>query len=266
MSCLHDERREARAALTRHCASSEPIALSVVIPAYNEAERLPPYLDILRNYLRTEFEPEYEVIVVDDGSRDTLSQRVGELSQDWPQLMLLTHEQNRGKGAAVRTGMLAARGALLLFTDADGATPIAEERKLRSAVEAGADLAVGSRAVDESSVFHERNWMRRTIGALFAQVMRGVTGLPIRDTQCGFKMFRRDVGERLFRLCDEDGYLFDLEILMLAAQFGYRIDEVAVSWREVPGSKVHLIRDSWRMLRGLFRIRKEVAKIAQPSS
>ncbi len=140
--------------------------LSVVVPAYNESQRLPPYLDRIRSYLTNSYGGHYELIVVDDGSQDSTPHLMQELSQSWPQLKLVRHTRNRGKGAAVRTGMLAACGDMLLLADADGATPIDQEKKLRRALEAGADIAVGSRLVPGAEVerrrFFHRRWLGRT--------------------------------------------------------------------------------------------------------
>ncbi len=229
--------------------------LSLIIPAFNEAERLPPYLVSIRQYCNEIWASRYEVLVVDDGSSDGLAKVVDE---HWPQLRLLRHEDNRGKGAAVRRGMLAARGRWLLFADADGATPIEEEARLRRDLEAGADVAVGSRLVRGRDVSCARPWHRKLAGRLFAGVARRVFGLSVHDTQCGFKMFRRDAGRRLFQLCRENGYLFDLELLFWARHLGYAIAEVPISWHEVPGSKMSLARDGVGMATGLFRLRRSL--------
>ncbi len=280
--------------------------LSVVIPAYNEAGRLPRYLDAIRAYGDDVWgASNYEMIVVDDGSTDelaevlahrlTATQRGARTASDrnvqptcsmpWPELRLIRHETNQGKGAAVRTGMLAARGKRLLFADADGATPIAEEAKLRQALEAGADVSVGSRwlchrspnfqtprdgpgdpsYVCDSAVGRvsrpvrvERTRCRQWAGRLFAWAARNALGLDVRDTQCGFKMFTRAAGLSLFQLCRENGYLFDLEILFWAQWSGYRVAEVPVTWIEVAGSKLRFWRDGWRMATGLFRLRRSL--------
>jgi dolichyl-phosphate beta-glucosyltransferase len=233
-----------------------PVELSLVVPAYNEATRLPPYLATIRPYLRGSFGDHHEVLVVDDGSDDALADHLRPLTTDWPQCAVLRHEHNRGKGAAIRTGIAASRGQLVLFADADGATPIAEERKLRHAVAEGAALAVGSRHLHAEGTTRERVWHRRLGGRLFARLAGLLLGLPISDTQCGFKMLRGDVGRQLADLCREPGYLFDLELLLWARRLGYPVAEVAVCWREIPGSKLRLARDGPALLWGLWKLRR----------
>ena len=142
------------------------ITLSVIIPAYNEAQRLPPYLESVRSYLDRHYAAGYEVIVVDDGSRDGLSDALARLAAHWPELVAMRHPENRGKGVAVRTGILAAAGKRLLFADADGATPIDQETRLSQAVAAGAALAVGSRLVAAPGVTRRRTRIRGLVGRL----------------------------------------------------------------------------------------------------
>ena len=238
----------------------EPIALSVILPAYNEAARLPPHLAAVRQYLQARYSDRYEVIVVDDGSGDGLANVLDGLAAAWPQLRVIRHAQNQGKGAAVRTGMLAAGGALLLFADADGATPIEEEGRLAAAIRAGADLAVGSRLLSAAGTRRSRNWLRGLAGRSFAATARRLLRLSVRDTQCGFKMFRRDVGRRLFSMLREPRYLFDLEVLALANRLGYRTAEVAISWRDVPGGQFKLSRQFPRVLVDLWRLWRRLRK------
>jgi dolichyl-phosphate beta-glucosyltransferase len=238
-------------------------SLSVIIPAYNEAIRLPPYLLLIRDYLERTLGGNYEVIVVDDGSRDGLSDLLEQQCVEWPQLCLHRHRTNRGKGAAVRTGMLAACGTILLFADADGATSIEEEQLLRNALAGGADIAIGSRLLDDGPFKRSKRLLSRDlVGRSFAWLVRQLFGLPLRDTQCGFKMFRRETGQTLFHLCREPGYLFDLEVLIRSQQLGFQITEVPVRWRDVPGSKVRLLRDGWKMVRGLWALRGRVCRDA----
>jgi dolichyl-phosphate beta-glucosyltransferase len=232
-----------------------PPTRSIILPAFNEAHRLPPYLERIRAYLEHALPGEYEVLVVNDGSTDDTARIVADLADTWPGLRLLAHGRNRGKGAAVRTGMLAAEGEWLLMADADGATPIEEEARLADALRAGADVAIGSRLLDDPSVARRRTRTRAVVGRLFAGAVRCWLGLGVHDTQCGFKMFRRDVARALFAQSVESGYLFDVELLLLAQRRGYRVAEVPINWSEVPGGHLSMGRELGRVLVGLWRLR-----------
>jgi dolichyl-phosphate beta-glucosyltransferase len=242
---------------TSHRRSLDPL-LSVVIPAYNEGERLPSYLESIQLYFDKISLFDYEIIVVDDGSNDSSASIVRHMAATWAQLRLVQHPGNRGKGEALRTGIVAAGGSLILLADADGATPVEAERGLREAIRAGADLAVGSRLVGRPEVRCQRIWYRSAAGRLFARIARSSLRLPVRDTQCGFKMVRRDLALELAVLCREPGYLLDVEMLAFAQAMGRRIDEVPVPWSDVPGSKLRMVRDGGRMLQGLWRVRRAV--------
>ncbi len=233
--------------------------LSVVIPAFEEAKRLPPHLETIRQYLLGK-PGGYEVIVVDDGGQDGTADLVQKLRRDWSQLKLMRHSQNIGKGAALRTGLAAARGRSILMTDADGATPITEEKRLRAALIDGADIAVGSRLLTDIEVRRNRHPIRYLLGYVFAAYVRRFLALPVSDPQCGFKMLRAEIAQELLPACDEPGYLFDAQLLLYATRRGFRIADVPVSWREIPGSKVRRFRDGWRMLRGLVRIRRRTRR------
>jgi dolichyl-phosphate beta-glucosyltransferase len=235
------------------------IVLSVIIPAYNESHRLPPYLASVRPYLQQHYPDGHEVIVVDDGSDDGLAEMLPVLAAEWPELVVMRHPVNRGKGAAIRTGMLAAAGRLLLFADADGAAPIDQEAKLAEAIEAGADLAVGSRLLAAKGVTRRRTLRRALVGQVFARFARWWLRIPVHDTQCGFKMFRHEVGRQLFSCGQESQYLFDLELLVLAEQFGYQIAEVPINWSDIPGGHLRLSRELPGVLRGLWRLRRTLA-------
>jgi dolichyl-phosphate beta-glucosyltransferase len=238
--------------------SNERPQLSLILPAFNEAARLPAYLTRVRTHLSERYGAAYEVLVVDDGSTDGLVALLSQAGCDWPQLRWLQHTQNQGKGAAVRTGMLAALGQRLLFADADGATPIEEEPQLSEAIQRGADLAIGSRLLAAADARRSRTWLRGLAGRGFAWLARTALHLSVRDTQCGFKMFRADVGQRLFSLLEEPGFFFDLELLARAERLGYRIAEVPVNWREVPGGHLHLARILPRVLAAVRRIRRRI--------
>jgi dolichyl-phosphate beta-glucosyltransferase len=209
-------------------------ALSVVIPAYDEAARLPPTLVRVREwFLRSGLE--YEVIVVDDGSRDATSDvaRAGGA-------VVLRHEPNRGKGYAVRRGMLAARGARRLFCDADLSTPIEELPTLMDALERGFDVAIASRAVAGARVEVHQPAYREAMGRLFNVLVQGLLLPGLADTQCGFKLFTAQAAEEAFSPCRLDGFCFDVEALYVARRRGLRIAEVPVLWRNDTASRVSL--------------------------
>lgn len=220
---------------------------SVIIPAYNEAERLPAYLREVVLFFEGRGEP-YEVLVVDDGSRDATGDRVRELERSFPRLRLLALPENRGKGHAVRVGMVNARGAFRLFADADGATPIRELERLEPALRAGADVVIGSRALRDPAVRVRAHVHRVVAGRVFNWLVARLGLAGIADSQCGFKCFRAAAAEDLFRALRTDGYGFDVELLLLAQRRGYRIAEVAVNWVDQPGSKVRVLTDGPRML------------------
>jgi dolichyl-phosphate beta-glucosyltransferase len=228
--------------------------LSIVVPAFNEQGRLEPSIRSYLEYCR-ERELATELIVVDDGSLDGTSGLVEELSADYPELRLIRLAENRGKGYAVRSGVVNARGALVLFADADGATPISELVRLEDAIRAGADVAIGSRAMAGTGVEVKAKLYRRLIGRAFHLLVESLTVRTIRDTQCGFKLFRGPVAHDLFSRMRMTGFSFDVELLMMAQRRGYRVAEVPVNWVHQPGSKVNLAVDSLRMARDLFVIR-----------
>lgn len=232
--------------------------VSIIVPAFNERERLPAFLAGVREYCDGTFGESYEVIVVNDGSSDGTREFLDHAAGNWSRLSRIDHARNRGKGTAVRSGMQAARGDYWLFADADGATPICEERKLREAVVAGAEIAVGSRPVACAAGHDGRPFIRWALSGAFRRVSRIFFRLSVHDSQCGFKMFRRGVGHRLAALTREPGYLFDFELLVLADYFGYRVAEVPVAWHDISGSKVRVIRDSLNMLCGLVRLRSRL--------
>jgi len=234
------------------------VEISVVIPAFNEEDRLPAFMESVANYLKKQFPNSHEVIVADDGSTDGTPMWLAEVMTRNPAVRTVRLPENRGKGAAVRAGVLASKGEIVLFCDADGATPIEEERRLRQAIDDGADVAVGSRLVVSPEVEVHRDASRRLAGRMFAAAARWLLHPPVKDTQCGFKMFRGDVGRTIAAQAAEDGYLFDLEWLCLAKRSGFRIAEVAVNWREMPGSKLRAGRDGIKIIRSLFQLRRRL--------
>lgn len=226
-------------------------ALSIIIPAFNEAARLPRFLATALPWLDAH-EPSFEVIVLDDGSHDDTSGAARATGH--PALRVIRHRRNAGKGAAVRTGMLAARGELRLFADADGATELAELPALRAAIAGGAQIAIASREGGGKRV--EVSLFRRTLGRTFNRVVRMGMLPGIRDTQCGFKLFAGPAAWGLFEKLHEPGYAFDVELLFLASQLGLSVAEVPVNWTAIPGSKVNVWADGLRMLRAVRRVKR----------
>ncbi|MCZ6601157.1 MAG: glycosyltransferase family 2 protein [Acidobacteria bacterium] len=231
------------------------VGLSIVIPAFNEAGRIAASLCTILEYLAAEGH-DGEIIVVDDGSRDTTVEVVRGILGDGGPHQLLTGRANRGKGFSVREGALAATRPWTLLSDADLSTPIAEvDRLLTTAVEEELDLVMGSRALAGSRIGVYQGWLRRNMGRSFNLVMRAITGLPFKDTQCGFKLWRTESIRPLLGRLTIDGFAWDVELLVLARRAGLRLAEVPVEWNDVEGSKVAMVADPLRMLRDLVRVR-----------
>ena len=232
------------------------VAWSVVIPAFNEARRLPPYLEEIIAFFDGRGEP-YEVIVVDDGSRDGTAERVRETAGAAP-VRVIPLAGNEGKGAAVRHGMLAAVGAFRMFADADGATPISELKRLEAALAAGAEVAIGSRVVRDPAVAVVARPHRVLAGRFFNGVVARVGLSDVGDSQCGFKAFSARAAETIFGKLRTRGFGFDVEVLMLARFYGFRVAEVAVNWSDKPGSKVGVLKTGpgmfWEILRARVRM------------
>ena len=231
-----------------------PLFLSIIIPAYNEERRLPVYLASVLDYLE-QLDILYEILVVDDGSQDATAEVVARFMQENTRVKLIRLPRNRGKGNAVRTGMLQASGKLRLFADADGATPITELERLRRAIDGGADVAIASRAMKDDSCTVSAHLHRRVIGRVFHFIVTTLTVKGIHDTQCGFKLFTAEAAQAVFPLQRIEDFGFDVEILYLCQRNGYRIAEVPVNWTDIAGSKVSLVRDPLRMFMDIFKIR-----------
>lgn len=215
--------------------------LSVVIPAYNEARRIPPTLERVLAYLGGRAEAA-EVVVVDDGSTDGTAARVRSAAAARPEVRLVRLPRNAGKGAALRAGVAASRGRRVLVTDADLSTPIEDLPRLEDALDRGADIAVGSRSAPGAGIVRPQSPLRTWLGRGGNVLIRAVAVPGIRDTQCGFKLFDGPLGRRLFAACREDGFAIDVEALCMAgAHLGARIAEVGVRWEHRAGSKVRWI-------------------------
>jgi glycosyltransferase involved in cell wall biosynthesis len=230
------------------------VELSIIIPAFNEEQRLPKTLKHICHYLRCR-NIRAEVLVVDDGSTDDTAKLVSASKSGFSELRLVSNGRNRGKGFSVRHGMLEARGEFALFTDADLSTPIAELEKLLAVLRDGYDVAIGSRAMDRKLIEVHQSALRERAGIIFNGFVRHMTGLPFQDTQCGFKAFRRERMHAVFEQQRTDGFGFDPEVLFLAQRKGLRIAEIPVRWAHDPATKVHMVRDSLGMFLDLFAIR-----------
>jgi dolichyl-phosphate beta-glucosyltransferase len=234
--------------------------LSIVIPAYNEEDRLRDSLVQIADYLSRQ-PYTYDAIVSDDGSKDTTVNLAESFASDHPWLRTIQHPDNHGKGMAVRRGMLEASGDYILMCDADLATPIEELDGFWRHIEEGADIVIASRPLRGSHLVRRQPIYREMAGRMLNLLVRMAAVPGIRDTQCGFKLFRGDVAHRLFSMSVREGWDFDIEILYLARRLGYRIVEVPVHWYHREGSKVNFLRDGIRMVIGLFRIRSRHVRI-----
>lgn len=234
--------------------TSPQVALSIIIPAYNEERRLPPTLiDVIDFFDRKSIS--YEVLVIDDGSKDGTAEVVRKFERVRNQVRLIQLPRNYGKGHAVRLGVLNSRGAMILFADADGATPIQEFERLEAALSAGADIAIGSRALASKETKVATSIHRRLFGRVFNKCVNMILLPSIADTQCGFKIFTRKAALFLFRRQRADRFSFDVELLYMAHKANLAVTEVPINWTNVPGSKVNLVLDSLSMFRDVFRFK-----------
>jgi glycosyltransferase involved in cell wall biosynthesis len=239
-------------------------SLTIIIPAYNERSRLPATLERIIEYMKTTEWADWEIVVVDDGSSDGTAEVAEAVHLTDPRVRVLRNPGNCGKGYAVRHGMLDSKMDWRLLTDADLSAPIEELEKLWNAVKDGhAAVAIGSRALDRSLIGVHQPGFRETAGKLFNFVMQAFIGLQIRDTQCGFKLFRGDLAQQVFERQHIHRFGFDVEALFLARKLGARIAEIPVRWNHVEGSKVgmlngaqsflDLIKIRWYQLTGKYR-------------
>jgi dolichyl-phosphate beta-glucosyltransferase len=227
---------------------------SIIIPAYNEGERIASTLERVLRYA-AEQRWNAEVIVVDDGSSDSTTGIVREHMQKNSAVQLLQNPGNRGKGYSVRNGMLHAKGKVLLFSDADLSSPIEEADKLFGAIASGADVAIGSRWLKTELQTRRQPMHRQLFGRIFNLLLRLVLGLNYKDTQCGFKAFSRRSVDVLFHLQQIERWGFDPELLFLARRFGFKVAEVPVSWAHREGTRLSPLRDGIRMFGEMLRIR-----------
>ena len=239
--------------------SREPF-VSIIIPAYNEVCRLEASIRALREYLGSA-RWSHEIILVVEKSSDGTLELAHRLTDRHPAFTVIGHEVQRGKGYAVRKGMLRARGEIAFFMDADLSTPLPEmERFLtRFATPPQVDVLVGNRRHPQSAILKRQAFIRRKMGQTFNALLRTIGGIQLADTQCGFKAFRRDAREAIFSHQTIDGFAFDVEVLMLVGRLGFVVEDMPVQWSNADGSKVRMVRDSFRMLFDALRIRRRLA-------
>jgi len=230
--------------------SGSPL-ISVVIPAYNESERIIPTIGAMASYCSGLSVP-WELIIADDGSKDDTVKIVKDMKL--ANVRVLVAERNGGKGSAVQRGVLASKGQYILFADADNSTPIEELEKLLAKMDEGYDLVIGSRAAAGAQE-PKRSPLRRLLSGGLRWIVQNISRIGVQDTQCGFKLFRREAAMRLYAAQTLMGFSFDLEILYLAGKYGYRIAEQPVQWVDAPGSKVDTTKEAQRFLRDLVRIK-----------
>ncbi len=227
---------------------------SIVIPAFNESKRIPATLQSVTECVRARAWSA-EIIVVDDGSRDSTADVVRAFAAQVPEVRLLQNPGNRGKGYSVRNGLLRAFGEIVMFTDADLSAPIEEAEGLFAAIAGGADIAIGSRWLERTRQTIRQPLYRQFFGRCFNAVTRAVMGLPFADTQCGFKAFTRAAAQTVFQLQTIDRWGFDPEILFIALKRGFRIEEVPVSWAHDERTRISYLKDGMRMLEDIAQVR-----------
>ena len=227
---------------------------SIIIPAYNESARLGATLDRVLDHIVAQ-RWDAEVMVVNDGSRDDTAEMVLARARTNPALRLIENPGNHGKGYSVRNGMLKAVGEIRLFTDADLSSPIEEANRLFAAIEAGADVAIGSRWLQPDTQAQRQSLLRQFYGRTFNLILRLLLGLRFKDTQCGFKAFSRSAAHRLFSAQTIEGWGFDAELLFIADKSGLKVEEVPVVWSDAEGTRIHPLRDGLHMMVEVLTIR-----------
>jgi dolichyl-phosphate beta-glucosyltransferase len=237
----------------------ERLDLSLILPAFNERERISTTIDEAFAYF-TRRGIRAEIIVAVDG-RDGTREFVGDLASENPNLRIIGHEDRSGKGRSIREAVALARGRIVGYADADNKVPIEEYEKIECQLQMY-HVVIGSRSLCASHVERERPWYRRIGSKGFYYFLQAVVGLPgVEDTQCGFKFFHRDIALRLFELQRIDGYMFDVEILMLAQRLGFRVKEVPIRWRDDGDSRLELLSGNFQNVIDIFRIRSYCRKV-----
>lgn len=233
--------------------ANTPIQLSLIFPAYNEERRLPASLERAREYLAASGLT-YEILVVDDGGTDRTTELAQAIAAHDPHVRVLRYEQNQGKGHAVAYGARHARGQWVLFSDADMSTPIEEVERFLPLLDQGYDVVIASRGLKESNLVIRQSWIRERIGRVMNAIIRNISGLSFADTQCGFKLFSERAARDIFPNLTVKGWMFDVEVLIIADRLGYRITDVPVTWINSDDSRVkpsHFLR----IVRELLHIR-----------
>jgi dolichyl-phosphate beta-glucosyltransferase len=231
------------------------LKLSVVIPMYNESARLAASMPKLVEYFARQTYP-YEIVVVDDGSKDGTPALAIQLLSSLPMVRVISQQPNRGKGAAVKTGMLAAKGAFVMFCDADLATPPSELDKFWPILDRGYEVVIGSRKMPGANIVRHQPIWRESLGKVFTWLTDKIATHNISDVTCGFKCFSHSAAQQIFSRSVLTDWSFDAEVLFIAQKRGYRIKEVPVTWHDEPGTKVRIVRDATQALLGLLKIRR----------
>lgn len=238
--------------------TTSDVNLSLVVPAYNEEKRIENPLEGVVCYLRKHFD-RWELIYSDDGSTDGTAAKLVKMKEKYPEIKMVTVPKNKGKGSAVRVGMKAASGNVILFSDTDFSTPIEETERLIHFLQNGYDVAIASRGLSASQVEVHQAWPREMMGKLFNILLRSLLPIDFMDTQCGFKMFSRKAVDTILPKMHLDGFAFDVEMLIIAQANQLKIVEVPVIWRDVLDSRVHPVRNSLEMIRDILIVRYQLA-------
>lgn len=236
-------------------------SLTVIVPAYNEDARIRLTLEKLATHLQRNF-PAFEIIVIDDGSTDSTPEKVRQAAAINDRIALHSLPRNRGKGFAVRAGMMLANGDAVLFTDADLSTPAEEIDLALAELARGSPVVIASRRHPDSIIACRQSWAREAIGRGFNKLIRALFSLPFKDTQCGFKCFTQAAAKAIFARATIDTFSFDVEILMIATALGYSIKEIPVHWTNAPGSKVRPLRHAATIFRELLTLYRNSSKQA----
>lgn len=227
---------------------------SIIIPAYNEEKRLLATLKRMEEYFESK-EDEFEIIIVDDGSTDTTLDIIKEFRRNKDNISYVTYKENKGKGHAVRKGILHSSGSFVLFSDADQSCPIEEIEKISGALHDGYDIALGSRGLRDSNILVYQPFYRRTMGKIFNLLVQILVMRGIKDTQCGFKIFTKKAAKKIFSLCIIDGFSFDVEALYIGRKLGFKSKEVPVTWINSEASRVHPLKHSFLMIKEILQVR-----------